>query len=84
MMLPRSQALHHTASLHTLGLGDAQLGEGGGIAVAEVLDCCASLRRLDLRKNELGVAGLMAIVMAMKSNGTLVEVHRIAMLYAML
>ena len=41
----------------------------------QVLEGNTSLQRLDLRRNTLGVAGLMAIHIAMKTNTAMLEVR---------
>ena len=44
------------------------MGEEGGVAMAEVIEGNKKLQRLDLRRNDLGIAGLMAIRLSMKTN----------------
>ena len=67
-------ALLKNTTLHTVGLANSSLGEEGGVAMAELLEGNGSLQRLDLRRNSLGIAGLMAIHLAMKANAALLEV----------
>ena len=45
----------------------------GGVTLAEVIEGNGSLQRIDLRRNALGIAGLMALTLAMKSNSSLLE-----------
>ena len=59
---------NQAAALHTLGLADTALGEEGGIAIAEALEGNGRLQRVDLRRNRLGLAGLMALQLSMKTN----------------
>ena len=73
-MLALKEALLTNSSLHTLGLANAHLGEEGGVTLAEVIEGNRSLQRLDLRRNTLGIAGLMAIHISMKANSALLEV----------
>ena len=60
--------VRQAAPLHTLGLADTALGEEGGIAIAEALEGNVRLQRVDLRRNRLGLAGLMALQLSMKTN----------------
>ena len=65
---PLKTALCANTTLHTVCLASCRMGEEGGVAMAEVIDGNAQLQRLDLRRNDLGVAGLMAIRLSMKTN----------------
>jgi hypothetical protein len=60
--------VRQAAPLHTLGLADTALGEEGGIAIAEALEGNGWLQRVDLRRNRLGLAGLMALQLSMRTN----------------
>ena len=73
-VLDLKTALLTNSSVHTLGLANAHLGEAGGVTLAEVVEGNKSLQRLDLRRNILGIAGLMAINIALKSNSALLEI----------
>lgn len=44
------------------------MGDEGGVAMAEIIEGNKKLQRLDLRRNDLGIAGLMAIRLSMKTN----------------
>ena len=70
--------VRQAAPLHTLGVADTALGEEGGIAIAEALEGNGRLQRVDLRRNRLGLAGLMALQL---SNGTF---HRFKSNYTIL
>ena len=65
---------NQAAALHTLGLADTALGEEGGIAIAEALEGNGRLQRVDLRRNRLGLAGLMALQLSMKTNEAVREI----------
>lgn len=73
-VLELKDALCSNTTLHTLGLANASLCEEGGVAMAEVVEGNGTIMRLDLRRNTLGLAGLMAIHLAIKTNSTLLEV----------
>ena len=60
--------VRQAAPLHTLGVADTALGEEGGIAIAEALEGNGRLQRVDLRRNRLGLAGLMALQLSMRNN----------------
>ena len=60
--------VRQAAPLHTLGVADTALGEEGGIAIAEALEGNGRLQRVDLRRNRLGLAGLMALQLSMRTN----------------
>ena len=64
----KAALVRQAAPLHTLGLADTALGEEGGIAIAEALEGNGRLQRVDLRRNRLGLAGLMALHLSMKTN----------------
>ena len=64
----KAALVQKAAALHTLGLADTALGEEGGIAIAEALEGNGRLQRVDLRRNRLGLAGLMALQLSMKTN----------------
>jgi len=71
---PLKGALCANTTLHTVCLASCRMGEEGGVAMAEVIEGNAKLQRLDLRRNDLGVAGLMAIRLSMKTNKAMQEV----------
>ena len=66
--------VRQAAPLHTLGVADTALGEEGGIAIAEALEGNGRLQRVDLRRNRLGLAGLMALQLSMKTNEAVREI----------
>jgi hypothetical protein len=68
-------ALAHSASLTTLRLGAAALGDAGAAALAEVLQAHGTLRTLDLRDNDIGNAGAAALGGALAANGALRALH---------
>jgi protein phosphatase 1 regulatory subunit 37 len=55
-------------ALKRLFLSDTQLTSLGAIALAEFLPESASLLHLDLTRNELGLAGMMALSGGLKAN----------------
>ena len=64
----KAALVQQAAAVHTLGLADTALGEEGGIAIAEALEGNGRLQRVDLRRNRLGLAGLMALHLSMRTN----------------
>jgi protein phosphatase 1 regulatory subunit 37 len=55
----------------SLILTRVKLGDEGAIALAEYIAETQSLRRLDLRENDIRLGGLMAIASSLKFNKTL-------------
>eukprot|EP01090_Pellita_catalonica_P007477 TRINITY_DN18063_c0_g1_i1.p1 TRINITY_DN18063_c0_g1~~TRINITY_DN18063_c0_g1_i1.p1 ORF type:complete len:404 (-),score=62.60 TRINITY_DN18063_c0_g1_i1:452-1663(-) len=57
--------------LASIGLASCGIGSEAAIALAEALEGNSNLTRMDLRNNNMGIAGLMALSAALKLNNAL-------------
>ena len=65
-------ALAEAKSIRTLGLASTNCGNEGASAIASALKTASCpLYHLDVRRNEIGVVGIMALEVAMQANGRL-------------
>jgi protein phosphatase 1 regulatory subunit 37 len=60
--------------IETLCLNKSKLTDEGCVALAEYIAETRTLKRLDLRENDIRLAGLMALASSLKFNGTLERV----------
>ncbi len=64
-------ALPQNRSLTTLGLASTEIGNEGAVALAEALEGNRTMLHIDLRRNGITMAGIMALHLSMKHNNTL-------------
>ena len=60
--------LQANSSLVRLGLVGCRLADPGIVAIAEFLAESSRIERLDLRNNDMGLGGLMALSLAAREN----------------
>ena len=68
------QGLQANGSICRLGLVGCRLTDPGIVAVAEYLAESSKLKRLDLRNNDIGLGGLMALSLAARENRSMTRI----------
>jgi len=69
------EAIISHPTLTVLALASTKMDSIGAVAMAEVLPENRRLRRLNLANNSVGLAGLMALNLAMKMNNSLISIE---------